>query len=261
MSASTFEWKKAPQLSAVQFLLATFVPSGVAFIGFHVVVPTLARNGLPVLVAWSAVACVMLMAFSVVAIVLLRREAKQLGISLWSRMCLTNPRWRLWLIAGGIAVGSIVLSMIAGLLVGPMTRAVGFEIPDYMPFFLNPEIDPMKTDMAALSPGFPLQGRFILLLLVGVTLFFNILTEELYFRAWMLPKLSRYGSWAWVINGVLFALYHTFQLWLLPLLLVGSLGFALVCHISRSIWPAAAAHLIFNILTLALMLMLILGAS
>ena len=109
MSVKTFEWEKTPQLTVVQFLLATFIPGGVAFIGFHVVVPTFVRHGLPVLVAWSAVACVMLMAFSVVAIVLLHREAKQLGISLWSRMCLANPRWKLWLIAGGIAVGGIVL--------------------------------------------------------------------------------------------------------------------------------------------------------
>ena len=261
MSVKAFEWEKTPQLTVVQFLLATFIPSGVAFIGFHVVVPTLVRNGLPVLVAWSAVACVMLMAFSVVAIVLLRREAKQLGISVWSRMCLTNPRRKLWLLAGGIAVAVIVLSWLAGLLVGPMTRGVGFEIPDYMPFFLNPEVDPMKTDMAVLSPGFPFRGQFVLLPLVGVTLFFNILTEELYFRAWMLPKLSRYGSWAWVINGVLFALYHTFQLWLLPVLLVGSLGMAFVCHLTRSIWPAAAAHLILNTLVLAGVLMLILGVS
>lgn len=261
MAASAFEWEKAPQLSVVQLLLATFVPSGVACVGFHVVLPALVRNGLPVLVAWPAVACVALMLFSVVAIVLLRSEARKLGIPLWSRMCLANPGWRLWLLSAGIFAGSVVLVMAAGLLVGPMRRAVGFEIPDYVPFFLNPEIDPMKADMAASSPGFPLRGRFAVLPLMGATLFFNILTEELYFRAWMLPKLSRYGSWAWVINGVLFAFYHVFQLWLLPVLLVGSLCMAFVCHVSRSIWPAAAGHLIINTLTLVGVLMLILGAS
>ncbi|MBT5072489.1 MAG: CPBP family intramembrane metalloprotease, partial [Kordiimonadaceae bacterium] len=46
----------------------------------------------------------------------------------------------------------------------------------------------------------------------AMTLFLNILTEEFYFRAYLLPKLSKYGNLSWVINGGLFALYHSFQL-------------------------------------------------
>jgi len=72
----------------------------------------------------------------------------------------------------------------------------------------------------------------------------------------MLPKLSRYGAWAWVINGVLFALYHTFQLWMLPVLLVGSMGAAYVCYYSKSIWPAVVAHTVLNLLMLVGVMML-----
>jgi hypothetical protein len=41
---------------------------------------------------------------------------------------------------------------------------------------------PMTTDVAVLSPGFPLIGKFWLLGPMAVTLSFNILTEEIYFR-------------------------------------------------------------------------------
>ncbi len=78
--------------------------------------------------------------------------------------------------------------------IGPLLRLIGFEIPSYMPFFLNPALDPMTTDVEVLSPGFSLAGKYYLFGLMAVTLFFNIITEELYFRAWMLPKLSRYGD-------------------------------------------------------------------
>jgi len=261
MNASTFEWRETQQLSVLQLLMATFLPSGFAFTGFHAVLPALVRSGVPVLVAWLAVASVALFCFSLIAIFLLRREARQLGVSLWARMCLASPGWKRWLAAVGIMLGSMLLSMLAAQLVGPGMRAVGFEIPEYMPFFLNPEIDPMKTDMAVLSPGLPLQGQLFLIPLLAVTLFLNILVEELYFRAWMLPKLARYGSWAWAINGVLFALYHTYQPWLMPMLLAASLGMALVCQLTRSIWPAAIAHLILNTMTLAGILMLVLDAA
>jgi len=147
MHTDAFDWGKTRQLSVIQVLLAIFIPSGIAFMGFHVVLPALVANGLPVL-----------------------------------------------------------------------------------------------------SPGLPLQGKYGLLPLIGIALLLNILTEELYFRAWLLPKMSRYGAWSWVLNGVLFALYHTFQLWLLPVLLVASLLFAFICYRSKSIWPALVAHLIGNFL-------------
>ena len=52
--------------------------------------------------AWPAVASVALASFCIVAILLLRAEARQLGITLWSRMCLVNPGWKIWLLAVGV---------------------------------------------------------------------------------------------------------------------------------------------------------------
>ena len=37
--------------------------------------------------------------------------------------------------------------------------------------------------------------------------------EELYFRGYLLPRISRFGVWAPVINMVLFALYHFWTPW------------------------------------------------
>ena len=115
----------------------------------------------------------------------------------------------------------------------------------------------MTAEIYEISPGMALQGKYWLVLLMGVALFLNILTEELFFRAWMLPKLERFGSRAWMINGMLFGLYHIFQLWLLPVILVVSLASAFVCHKSRSIWPPAALHLLLNLLNLIGILVLI----
>jgi membrane protease YdiL (CAAX protease family) len=260
MTTNAFDWEKSGQLSVIQLLLATFIPSAIAFTGFRVVLPALVKNGTPVLIGWPSVASVMLFGFVLVAIFLLRAEAKQLGISLWARMCfkkLSLKEWGLYIV---LVLLALAVSMGAQGLVPPFMDTVGLTVPDYMPFFLNPKVDPTNTDVAILSPDLQLQGNYSLLLLVGVTLFLNILAEELYFRAWILPKLTKYGAWGWVMNGVLFALYHTFQLWLLPALLVASLFFAFIFYKSKSIWPSLAAHLIGNFLLSILgVLMLILG--
>ena len=68
MNTNSFDWKKTSQMSVIQFLLAVFIPSGIAFIGFRVVLPVLVANGLPVLIAWPSVASVMLLLLSLIHI-------------------------------------------------------------------------------------------------------------------------------------------------------------------------------------------------
>lgn len=258
---STFDWQKTRQLSIIQLLLATFIPSGVAYIGFHFVLPTLVNNGLPVMIAWSSIASIMLLGFVVVAIILLQREAKELGISLRERLCWKTLNWKEWGIYIGIMLLAIVASQGVQGLIPTYMKLVGLSVPKYMPFFLNPTItNPMIADPSVLSPGLPLQGNYGLLPLIGITLLLNILAEEFYFRAWMLPKLSKYGNWGWIMNGVLFAFYHTFQLWLLPVILIASLFFAYVFYRSRSVLPSLTGHLIGNFLLSILgILLLIMG--
>jgi len=260
MEADVFDWEKAPQMSVVQLLLATFIPSAVAFIGFHVVLPALVANGIPVLIAWPSVASVMLLGLVIIALFLLLKEAKTLGISLRARLCLKRLSLKEW----GLYIAIMLLGLLASFgaqgLVPPFMRVVGLTVPSYMPFFLNPALNPTTTDMSILSPGLPLQGSYGLLPLIGITLLLNILTEELYFRAWIIPKLARYGTWGWVMNGILFALYHTFQIWLLPTLLVASLFFAFVFYRSKSVWPPFAAHLIGNFLFSILGILLLIAA-
>jgi len=194
MNNNTFDWEKTSQMSIVQFLLAIFIPSSIAYLGFRVVLAVLVSNGLPVLIAWPIIASAMLFVLVIIAILLLNKEAKTLGISIWKRMCmkkLTVKEWCLYIVI--IAVG-LVVSLVAQNLVLPFMNAVHLNVPSYMPFFLNPAINPTTADMSIVSPGLPLRGSYGLLLLIGITLLLNILTEELYFRAWMLPKLSRYGE-------------------------------------------------------------------
>jgi len=260
MSSNIFDWNKTKQISISLLLLAFAVPSAFAFTGFRVLLPLLVEGGAPPILAWPVIASVMLFFLVIFALVLLQKEAGQLKISLFSRMCLRNLTSREWLFYAAIIAAGLFMSILANELVLPFMRMTGLSVPDYMPFILNPDINPALADPDVLSPGYPLKGRFILLPLWGITLVLNILAEELYFRAWLLPKMSVYGNTGWILNGTFFALYHTFQFWLFPVILTGSLFMAFVTFKSRSILPPMAGHFIANfIINILGLFMLILG--
>ena len=104
--------------------------------------------------------------------------------------------------------------------------------------------------------------RFLALVLVvmALALLLNILAEEIYFRGWLLPKMQRLGKWSWVVNGTLFALYHTFQLWMFPMIFVLSLATTLTVYLSKSILPAFVTHIVANfLLSIISIIVLVLG--
>ena len=216
---------------------------------FHFLLPVVVNRGIPVLIAYSIVATAGLSVIVLLAIYLLRREAHELSLSFATRACLLAVPGKQWLILAGLLVAMFVLIGGAQQLSILFIQNYNIQIPSYLPFFLNPTIDPMTADMSVLSPALNLRGAYFVIPLITVVISLNILAEELYFRAWLLPKMSRFGGWAWVLNGILFALYHTFQLWLLPLILVASLTFAFIVYKSRSIYPALVFHLVANLLT------------
>ena len=229
-------------------LAVIFIPSAGGYILFHFLLPVVVNRGIPVLIAYSIVASAGLSIIVLLAIYLLRREARELSISFATRACLLAIPTKQWLILAGLLAAMLVLIGGAQQLSVLLIQKYNIQIPSYLPFFLNPTVDPMTADMSVLSPALNLRGAYFVIPLITVVISLNILAEELYFRAWLLPKMSRFGGWSWVLNGTLFALYHTFQLWLLPLILVASLTFAFIVYKSRSIYPALVFHLVANLL-------------
>ena len=260
MKKSTFDWGMTTQLSILQMLIAFVIPSGIGYTGFRIILPALVNNGAPPLLAYLWVGIIALFIFVIAALFLLRREARMLGISLWMRMCMKRLSWRQWMLYIALGLGAFVLIFATQKITIAMINGFNLQIPDYMPFFQNPTINPETTDPAILSPGLPIRGNFVIIPIMSLFLLLNILTEELYFRAWMQPKLTKYGNLGWIMNGTFFALYHSFQIWLLPTLLVAGLTFAFVFYKSKSVWPVFAFHLIGNFLLAILgVIMMIIG--
>lgn len=103
-----------------------------------------------------------------------------------------------WVFYSLILIVGIFLAGYVMKLVGPFMKVTGISILDYAPYFQNPTIDPSVADPSVISPGLALRGQYLLIPLMMITLLLNILAEELYFRAWLLPKMSKYRNTGWV---------------------------------------------------------------
>jgi len=83
--------------------------------------------------------------------------------------------------------------------------------------------------------------------------------EELYFRGYLLPRISRFGAWAPLLNMVLFSLYHFFTPWQNVGRIVGLLPMVYAAWWKKSIYVSIAVHVLGNVSTMLLLLLVLFG--
>jgi membrane protease YdiL (CAAX protease family) len=108
------------------------------------------------------------------------------------------------------------------------------------------------------SPGILLAAVSLALVLNGVV---APVVEELYFRGYLLPRLSWMPRWAPAVSGLLFSIYHLFTPWeqLPRLLVVIPLGYVLLRN--RNIFWGMIVHCAFNTLCMVMLLLRILSGA
>lgn len=85
-----------------------------------------------------------------------------------------------------------------------------------------------------------------------IMVFGNILgpaVEELYFRGYLLPRLSRLKGWAVPVNSILFALYHFYSPWDTVTRAVGVLPIPWIARKKKNLYIGMFAHWTLNTLS------------
>jgi membrane protease YdiL (CAAX protease family) len=77
---------------------------------------------------------------------------------------------------------------------------------------------------------------------------FGPIVEELYFRGYLLPRISRLGSWAPFLNTVLFSLYHFFTPWQNPLRIIALTPVFYAVWRRKNIYLGIIVHCIMNLI-------------
>ena len=80
-----------------------------------------------------------------------------------------------------------------------------------------------------------------------VLLILNILSEELWWRGYILPRQElEHAKGAWIVNGVLWSLFHMFHWWAVPSMLLTQWMIPFVTQRTRNTKPAIVLHLVSN---------------
>ena len=105
-------------------------------------------------------------------------------------------------------------------------------------------------------------SKIILVVMVTVYGIANVLAaivEELYFRGYLMPRLSRLKGWAPLVNTVLFALQHFLTPWQYLFIILGVLPQAYVVSKKRNIYLGIIAHSLLNLLSTILLIVSVFG--
>jgi membrane protease YdiL (CAAX protease family) len=85
------------------------------------------------------------------------------------------------------------------------------------------------------------------------------IVEELYFRGFLLPRLSRFKWWAPVIGGLFFAIYHVWQPMVFITIFVTGVILGIIVQWKRNVYLGIIMHMLANTFSAVMALMLVLG--
>jgi membrane protease YdiL (CAAX protease family) len=103
----------------------------------------------------------------------------------------------------------------------------------------------LRTDLATTDHTVLVVTLAALLILNGIV---APVVEEMYFRGYLLPRLSRYGKAAPWINLALFTVYHLWQPWLYPTILVALTSLVFPVWWLRNIRLGIIIHCALNLI-------------
>ncbi len=221
---------------------------GALMVAFYVLAAPVVRSlGFPSLMAIYLAILFVLIPFE---LGYLFYRAQKKGSSLGSVVLYREPVPRGQLVA--LVLGLLAWSGIFYMLIYPpldtfFIENVFFWLPDS--FFLAEDFARYSTAALLLTWTFGLVVNAI----VGPVV------EELYFRGYLLPRISRFGAWAPLLNTVLFSLYHFFTPWNVGRI-AALLPMVAAVHWRRSIAISIAVHCLGNVFVMLILLSAIRGA-
>lgn len=240
------------QHSITKSITLHLLPGILVLLFFIIVAPLFERNGIPSMNALLIAIAVVLIPFEL-GYLLYQGKKKNGKISLKGIVLYRKPVrvWQYIVISLPCIVWAILLLTI-------VTQPIDKYLIDKV-FFWLPEWFNMTNFVNNIE-----QYSQSSLLLAGVLGFiFNGIAgpvvEELYFRGYLLPRISRLKGWAPLVNVVLFSIYHFFTPWQNPARIIALLPMVYSVWLKKNIYIGIIVHCIINMISLAASFLLILS--
>jgi hypothetical protein len=219
--------------------LLHITPGILVTVAFLVLKPMLDSTGYPPLLAFLL--AILLIDIPFMLVVMLNEGKKLNGRYSLSGVALYREKvsWKTFTL---VFVGAFVVMYLLIMLATPLSAVLAESAFSWLPkwFFLDDAAQYAGYAKNILVLVFTLQ-----LLITGIVLPW---VEELYFRGYLMPRISRYKKWAPLIGGFFFGLYHVWQLFgFVGVFLLGA-GLGYVVWWKKDIRLSISLHIFANAL-------------
>ena len=234
------------QHSLPRSIVLHLLPGILTGAAFFLLAPIAQRNGLPSV--WAHGIADLLVLLPLIYGLLLYEGYQRNGRWSLERIVLYRER-----IPGWQYPVFVLLLLLTGALIPllePVSNAISQGLFSWWPAMYNPSPDLSVYSRSTLIATLLFQFLTIALIVP--------ITEEIYFRGYLLPRLSRFGYGAAPIHAILFALFHVWSPWLVVARIVGLIPFTLIVQRKRNIYIAIIMHIIINVMDLPAGVMLLL---
>lgn len=238
-------------LSVARLLALSLSPGVLAAIIFVLLASPVEAAGYPPLAAFLLAIAVGIVPFELGVVVLAgRREDGSRG--LLAAVPYRRPmRLRDWIIlVPALLVAGIVGFGLVSLVDLPIRDAIFAWLPAW---FVAPVALESITDYSASVWTVTLVAYFAL------NVIFGPVTEELYFRGYLLPRMSQFGRWAPLLNVVLFSLYHFWSPWQFLSRIAGVTPLAYGVWWKENVYLGMVVHCLLNAISVATVAALVVG--
>jgi membrane protease YdiL (CAAX protease family) len=230
--------------------LLHIAPGGLVTIVFLLLKPLLDASGYPLLLAFLL--AIVLIDIPVMLGVMLTAGKKLNGRYSLEGVVLYRDKlsWKSFAVVFVAAfVGVYVLMMVVTPISTFLTDNLFSGLPDWV--FLEEQTQYETYPKNILVFVFVLQ-----LILTGIILPW---VEELYFRGYLMPRLSRYENWTPLLGGFFFGLYHIWQLYGFPTVFFLGAALGYVVWWKKDIRLSIGLHIVANTLGRLMVLMAVLA--
>jgi membrane protease YdiL (CAAX protease family) len=230
----------------VKSFLLHVTPGVLVTVAFLLLKPLLDSSGYPPLLAFLL--AVLLIDIPFMLGVMLNEGKKLNGRFSLEGVVLYREKvsWKIFaLVFAGAGVVVYLLVMVATPISAFLTESVFSGLPKWI--FLEEQTQYEAYAKNILVVVFTLQ-----LIITGVVLPW---VEELYFRGYLLPRITRYGRWAPLLGGLFFGLYHVWQMYGLPTVFLLGVAFGYVVWWKKDIRLSISMHVFANALGRLMFLM------
>ena len=232
-------------IGVVGSLLYFGIPALMLAVAILGLLPWMIRHGVapfPTFAATFMTPLVLMLGAAFVAYRLEGRDWNWTGIR--DRLRLQRMTRRDWAWTLGLVLATFAIQYAIGPVAAWFSGVTFYQAPR--------EFSDFMAGMRRADFGFDLTGRWDVWLFITIgMLVFNICGEELWWRGVILPRQELvFGKWAWLVNGLLWDLFHFFyhtNLGSVVGYLAATVPLAYVAQRTRNTWPGIIAHFIGNI--------------